>query len=156
LKRAPKCLDEVSFPDAEERLDEYLSIRYSVPLFLVQKWIGDHGAEQAEAICRATAEKAPQVIRTNTYRVTREELRGALQTSGIEATPHPIIPEALIVADKTALMRSQAFKQGLFLIQDGASMLPPHALQPKRGERILDMCAAPGGKSTHLVQLMHG
>lgn len=156
LNRAPKTLDEVKLPDANEALDQFLSVRYSVPEFLVQKWIADHGALRAEAICRAVAEEAPRVIRTNTYRLTRGELREVLKSSGIASEPHPHIPEALMLDERAALMRSQSFKQGYFLIQDGASMLPPHALQPKRGERVLDMCAAPGGKSTHLVQLMHG
>ena len=156
LKRTPKSMEEVDLPDSGNAIDAFLSIRYSVPAFLVQRWIADHGPIRAEAICRAIAEEAPRTIRTNTHRLSRDELRTVLNSAGIPSQKHPHIPEALILDEKSALMRSQAFKQGYFLIQDGASMLPPHALQPKRGERVLDMCAAPGGKSTHLVQLMHG
>jgi 16S rRNA (cytosine967-C5)-methyltransferase len=154
LRRAPHSLDAVRLPDRDEDLGAYLSVRYSLPEWIIERWRADLGDEDAEAWCRASCEEAPASLRVNPLKVSLEELteRLARQEVLVEHATH--IPEELTVRAGTGLARSKLFQQGMYLIQDGASMLPPHLLEPKPGERVLDVGAAPGGKTTHIAQLI--
>ena len=152
LKRIPKTLEEIEFPSLDETPDRYLSVRYSLEKWLCARWIEEYGFEKAEAICKASNEEAPTAIRVNTTVTDRDSLITDLAKLEIIATPCDPIPDALLL-DSTAPVNSKIFQEGHFYIQDPASMLPPHLLDPQPGELILDMCAAPGGKSTHIAQL---
>jgi 16S rRNA (cytosine967-C5)-methyltransferase len=153
LKRVPKTLEEVTLPDKNEDLAFYLSIRYSLENWLCSRWIEEYGPEQAEAMCTAINEEAPGAIRVNTTLTTREALLAQLEKLDLTAEADPLVPEAITLIKCPAPVRNKIFQEGHFYIQDTASMLPPHLLEPEPGERILDMCASPGGKTTHIAQL---
>ena len=152
LKRIPQSLDDIKFPSTETEPDRYLSVRYSLEKWLCARWIEEYGFEQAEVICVACNEEAPPSVRVNTTITDRETLIENLAKQDVIATPYDPVPDALIL-DTAAPLRAKIFQEGHFYIQDPASMLPPHLLDPQPGETILDMCAAPGGKSTHIAQL---
>jgi 16S rRNA (cytosine967-C5)-methyltransferase len=153
LKRVPESLDGLSWPeDAQQRL----SVRYSIPAWLVARWSKEYGIERAEVLCAVSNEEAPRTIRVNTARITVADLVNRLEKKGILTQPVPLVPEALRIVEGPLPTESKAFLEGLFYIQDTASMLPPILLAPKAGERILDLCAAPGGKATHLAALADG
>ena len=153
LKRVPSSIDNVSLPDSASSSAEYLSVRYSLPMWIVSRWIKEHGNEGATALCAVSNEEAPRTIRVNALRTTRDELMERLVKSEILTQPHPIIPDLVEISDGPLPMDTKAFREGLFYVQDGASMLPPYLADPQRGERIADLCAAPGGKSTHFAAL---
>jgi len=153
LKRVPQSLDDVKFPDPAAQPVEYLRVRYSFPRWMVDGWVREFGFDGAEAIAVASDEQAPTTLRTNTLRTTPEDLSQRLGKLGFAVEKRTAVPEELTLVKGAPPARSKLFQEGLFLVQDPASMLPPHLLEPQEGERVLDMNAAPGGKATHLAQL---
>jgi 16S rRNA (cytosine967-C5)-methyltransferase len=133
---------------------EALAVRHSFPLWLVRRWVGRYGAEEAETLMTALNQRPPFTIRVNTLRLTREEMILHLKSEGAEASPTPYAPEGLILDTSLLPDSSPSFREGLWTVQDEASILVGHLLAPRPGERVLDLCAAPGGKTTHLAQLM--
>ncbi|MDQ1256569.1 MAG: rRNA (cytosine967-C5)-methyltransferase, partial [Candidatus Hydrogenedentes bacterium] len=146
----------VVLPDPTQDTARYLSVRYSMPAWLVEIWMQTYGTEAAVAACAAYDRQAPTTLRVNTLKTTREALIERLGKTGFVVTPHPTIPDALTVLDGPPPARSKFFTEGHFLLSDMASMLPPHLLEPQPGDRVLDLCAAPGVKTTHLAQLAGG
>lgn len=156
LRRAPQSLEQVRLPDPEKDPGGFLSVRYSMPAWLVNRWTAEFGHEDTRALCAAFEMQAPTALRANTCKNSADALRAKLEKSGIQAETRPPIPEALVVTEGKALPRSKLFQEGAFMLQDPASMLAPHLLEPRPGIRVLDCCAAPGGKATHLAQLTDG
>ena len=153
LRRAPACLDDVRLPDPEKDPAEYLRVRFSLPKWLVESWTTRYGHEQTGELCAALDTPAPTAVRTNTCRVTVAKLRDALEKADCEVEKRTEVPEELTILNGPPPFRTWAFRQGWFVVQDPASMLPAHLLEPKPGDRVLDLCAAPGGKTTHVASL---
>ena len=153
LRRAPQSLDEVLFPSRERDPAAYLSVRYSMPRWLVDEWTAEFGEASAEALCKASNEEAPTTIRVNTLRTTPENLATDLAKHECAVEKRTPVPEELTLIGGKPPARLNLFREGNFIIQDAASMLPPHLLEPQPHERVLDLCAAPGGKATHIAQL---
>ena len=154
LNRAPQTLDEVPLPDPAANLVKYLSVRYSLPKWMVRGWSETFGPEEAKTIAEALNSQAPCTARVNTRIVSRKALLTDLRRLGHSVALHHDIPEAFAFTDGHVPIRSKAFQKGLFFVQDPASMLAPHLLEVADGDRILDLCAAPGGKTTHLASLV--
>jgi 16S rRNA (cytosine967-C5)-methyltransferase len=153
LKRVPASLEEVPLPDRETDLAGFLATRYSIPRWIVDRWMKDFGAETASNLCSTSSEEAPRAIRVNTLKASRDELVERLKKAEIAAKPDARIPELIEIVDGPLPIEHKSFREGAFYVQDGASMLPVHLLAPEAGTRIADLCAAPGGKSTHLAAL---
>lgn len=153
LRRAPESIEEISFPDRRRKAAAYLSARHSMPLWLTRRWIAEFGEEEAEHLCAASNTMAPVTIRVNTRRNTPAELIRYLAKSEYEAAHVTPVPEELTLPELGSLLHSKWFLRGHFMMQDPASMLAAHLMEPGAGEMILDLCAAPGGKTTHLAQL---
>jgi len=141
-------------PSKEQEPEEYLSVRYSYPKWLAEKYIGIFGAEFAEALLDAGNSMPELTVRTNTLRITPEELMKKLQEEGVDASPGRYVPEAVVLKSHVSISDLNAFRNGLFQVQDESSMLPVLVLAPEPGEFVLDACSAPGGKTTHMAQLM--
>ncbi len=154
LKRVPASLDEVALPDRATDLAGFLSTRYSMPRWIVERWLREFDAEMVSALCAASNEEAPRTIRVNTLKTSREELLERLKKAEIAAKLDDTIPELIEIVDGPAPTEHKSFREGAFYVQDGASMLPVHLLAPEAGTHIADLCAAPGGKSTHMAALM--
>jgi len=153
LKKVPQTLDEVALPSREEEWHEYLSVRYSLPLWMVQLWERDAAqGDELEALCQAMNEEAPVTVRTNTARITHGELMEAFDKAGCAPRKGTPVPEEITLESGLPPARAKRFSEGAYLIQDPASMLAAHLMEPERGERLLDLCAAPGGKTTHMAQ----
>lgn len=135
--------------------EERLAMRYSYPVWLIQRWLSRLGDEETAAFCTASNQIAPICIRVNGLKTTVEEMAGSLRGLGFTVQPGNLAPEALhlrsIRTDLSSLLHYQA---GDFQVQDEASQLVSHLVQPQPGERVLDVCAGLGAKSTHLAQLM--
>jgi 16S rRNA (cytosine967-C5)-methyltransferase len=152
LRKCPQRMEDVHLPDREKDLGRYLSVRYSLPKWLVDLWLEDFGPEGAEAAAIASNAQAPACLRVNTNRISVESLQTELATSGILCQKQTPLPEELTVVSGDGLTRSKRFQQGFYTLQDPASMLPAILLEPGPGDRVLDCCAAPGGKATHIAQ----
>jgi 16S rRNA (cytosine967-C5)-methyltransferase len=154
LRGALRKKDTLPWPDREKGEAAYLSLRYSHPDWLVARWLSRYGSEETEALLKANNRPAPVALRTNTLRVTREALISSLCCAGVDASPSEAVPEGIILKSGGRVVGLPAYRQGLFYVQGESAMLASRTLNPAAGERILDACSAPGGKTTHLAQLM--
>lgn len=127
-----------------------ISVSWSHPEWMVRRWAGRYGLDEAEEICRAGQEPPPRTIRVNTILSTRERLAVELKSEGFEAAETRYSPYGLDIRGGGAL----GAKDARYYIQDEASQLVPLLLAPGPGEAVLDACSAPGGKTSHLAQLM--
>lgn len=141
---------------AEDMADRvpYLSVKYSHPEWMVRKFTDLFGDGFTESLLKADNEVPEFSVRVNSLRTTAGELIRDLEAEGVGAVPGKYLDEALILKNPSAVARLEAFKKGLFQVQDESSMLAAKALDPKPGEFVLDACSAPGGKATHVAQLM--
>jgi 16S rRNA (cytosine967-C5)-methyltransferase len=130
------------------------AVLYSCPTWLTRRWVERFGAEHAESICRATTAIPPLTIRANTLRVTRDVLAERLRQSGHAVGPALVSPVGLTLEKTGPVGHLPEFREGLFYVEDEAGQLIAPLLAPRPGERVLDLCAAPGGKATHLAALM--
>ncbi|MDP4161248.1 MAG: 16S rRNA (cytosine(967)-C(5))-methyltransferase RsmB [Bacillota bacterium] len=146
---------ELPWPDAKRETVRYLSVRYSHPEWMIQRWLNRWGFEETEELCRANNEPAQTWIRTNTLKTSREDLVKRLIQEGVTVELGSRIPESLIIQNFGALDRLASFREGLFTVQDESSQLVAHVVDPKPGQYVLDACSAPGGKTTHLAQRMN-
>ena len=139
-------------------LPPHSPIALSHPDWLADLWRTVLGDEEAVALMARDNEPAESAVRANTLRATREEVRAALLERGVEATPSTGLPEGLVVEGAFDAHGSDLFERGLLMPQSRGSMLVARVLGPQPGERVLDMCAAPGAKATHIAALMeaHG
>lgn len=131
-----------------------LSIEISVPLWLTERWVAQYGEAKTREIGEALLVPPHQTLRVNPLRGNIDEIIEALVADGFEAEAHPLVPEAIMVFGGNAANHPM-FQYGAFSIQDESSMLVAHALHPEPGMRVLDACAAPGGKTTHIAELMN-
>lgn len=134
----------------------YLSTLYSHPVWLVQELLLTLGTDGTAALLAANNSRPPVTAMVNTLRTTAEDLTAALAAEGVESSAHPWLANCLVLSRMGDVERLSAFQKGLFYIQDPASRLAVQALEPLPGERILDCCAAPGGKSFALAIAMEG
>lgn len=145
---------EPALPDSTASPGVALSVRHAIPLWLCQRWIDQLGVEQAEAACRASAQVPLLTLRVNRLRVTREQLLDRLTQEGIAASPTAVSPVGVVLEPGKAITALPGFQDGHFYVEDEAAQLIPLILDPQPGEVVLDACAAPGGKTTHLAALM--
>ena len=132
-----------------------LAVRCSFPTRLARRWVERYGAEEAGALMRALNERPPLTLRANTLSTTREALAARLRDEErVETTPTRYAPEGLIANQPGRPGAWRSFAEGAFVVQDEASMLVGRLLEPKAGDTVVDACAAPGTKTTHLAQLM--
>jgi len=143
-------------PPLPERPVERLSIETSHPEWLVSRWVAAYGEETAAAVCRAGVEKHPVFIRTFTGKISTGRLAEKLADEGFEAGEVPEMPGYLSIAKGTGLFETEAFREGLFVPQDPSAGMACRLLAPVPGETVLDLCAAPGGKTTHCAEMMGG
>lgn len=142
-------------PAKMEALDR-LAIEYSHPKWLVERWIQQWGEEATENLLEANNTPAELTLRVNPLKGTREELVAMLESEGVQFTESPFLEEALVVKrmGEKSIEEMGGFKQGKFSVQDRSSMLVGHVVNPQSGQIVMDVCAAPGGKTTHLAERM--
>lgn len=133
---------------------EYLSIKYSYNQWLIRKWIEEFGQEFTEDLLEANSEKPNLYIRANTLKINRDELINKLREQGIDCNKVNGIDEAIIVKNLKNIENNKLFKEGYFTVQDISSMLVGKVANPKEEKLVLDVCSAPGGKTTHLGTIM--
>ena len=146
LRRLSREKDALPDLPAEDRA-EYLALRYSHPLWLTRRLIALLGDEEAEAYLRLDNAAVPTVIQRNPLRCTAGELTESLREDGVSLTPHSWLPDCWQISGGGSPEDMPAFRQGWFQVQDAAARAAVLAAGLKPGDRVLDVCAAPGGKS---------
>ncbi len=136
---------------------ERLAVRYSVPTWVVRYLGTVMGDEEVPAFLRAINSRAATWVRVNLLRTSLDELRRALARRGVIVVPDKDLKDvAEVVRQDTSLVSTPEYRAGLLYLQDKASALVAHILGPEPGQRIVDLCAAPGGKLGHIYQLSGG
>ncbi len=143
LRRAVREKDALPFPPREKNEARYLSIVYSFPLPLVRLFLSMYGGE-CETLLATFNRVAPLSLTVNTRRISREALLGHFEEAGIDAVPEA---SGVRVLTDTPVARLPGYDEGWFFVQDEASRIACAVLAPQAGERIIDVCAAPGGKT---------
>ena len=154
LRNISRNLDKVVLPDKKQDILKYLSVVYSMPEWILELWKGSYDWEQIEEILQSFLMEAPVTIRVNPFKSTREELKRELKDQQIEAWEHEQLPGVLYLKNYDSLGRIPAFSKGKFYVQDVSSMQVALLAEPKPGDYVLDVCAAPGGKSIHMAELL--
>lgn len=134
---------------------EYLSITYSMPEWILDLWLEEFDIDTVEGICKSFFEQKKTTIRVNTNKTTKENLLDVLQKEEVAVENGSYLPYALKISNYNFLASLKSFKEGLFQVQDESSMLIAACSGIKEGQVVLDVCAAPGGKSTHAAELLN-
>lgn len=156
LRNIARNLENVSFPDPVKTPRKYLSVRYSMPEWILTEWLGQFDFETVEKICRGMEKESKTCIRCNLSRASKEETMDKLRAQNVTVKEVPYLDYALEISDYNYLQALNAFKEGMFQVQDVSSMLVAEVAAPKWGDYCIDVCAAPGGKSLHLSDKLMG
>ncbi|MFZ7103116.1 MAG: 16S rRNA (cytosine(967)-C(5))-methyltransferase RsmB [Peptococcaceae bacterium] len=155
LRNIARNKENLKYPSLEKEPGEHIRILYSFPGWLVGRWLQDYGLEDTVKMCAYFNEPSPLWIRTNTLKVSREELCVFLKARGITFAYSSKAPEGLKLLNTVEIGRIREFQEGLFTVQDESSMVVSHVVAPEEGQAFLDVCSGPGGKTSHLAQLMN-
>ncbi len=147
LRAALRQKESLPLPPREKNLARHLSVRYSVPLALSKYLLSLFGEEEAEALLSAYLSHPPLTLAVNTMRISRKDFLSALSAAGIAAEETKHSPFGVRVLSSIAVTSLPGYAEGWFFVQDEASQLSALALSPSPGARMVDTCAAPGGKS---------
>jgi 16S rRNA (cytosine967-C5)-methyltransferase len=143
------------WPDLDHDPILAMAVRYSCPAWLVDRWVKRLGPASAENWCRHSLEQPPLTLRVNRLRTTRDVYLEQCRRAGVHAEPTAVSPEGMSVERHQPVESLPLFPEGGFYVEDEAAQLVPLLLDPQPGERVLDACAAPGGKATQMAALMN-
>lgn len=155
LRNIERNLEHLTYPD-ETNLIEYLHVKYSMPKWILEQWLSKYDKDTVETMLKDFQKEKPTTIRCNRNQMSQEVLAAELETEGVHVEKHPYLPYALRISGYDYLGDLKAFQQGAFYVQDISSMLVSHIAQPREGDVVIDVCAAPGGKALHMAELLQG
>lgn len=144
----------VKWPDKRKTRNQYISKWYSFPQWIIDSWVKSYGFHNTEKLCEYFNSPSSTWIRVNTLVASPEYVIEELKKNNINFTQHPYLKEAIKISSFQNLKNSDLFVSGKIIVQDLSSMLPAYILSPSLNSKILDMCAAPGGKTTHISAIM--
>lgn len=142
------------WPSIHVHASEALAVRYSIPEWLSRRWIERWGIDRAQTACEQVSMIPPMTLRVNQLQVNRNEFLSRLHEAGLKAKPTRISPVGVTLEEGVLIPSLPGFEAGQFYVEDEAAQLIPPLLDARPGDRVLDACAAPGGKTTHLAELM--
>ncbi|MDR1292951.1 MAG: 16S rRNA (cytosine(967)-C(5))-methyltransferase RsmB [Clostridiales Family XIII bacterium] len=153
LRQYLRDKEHVDLPPREDDPVRYLSLRYSYEPWIVKLWIDEYGESKAERLLAAGDDVPPLTIRVNTLKTDRGNLKKRMIERGFNVYDGRMFKNALLV-EGAEVIAGRFYNSGLYSIQDEGAMAPVFALDPKPGETVVDVCAAPGGKTTAMAELM--
>lgn len=156
LRTIARQMSEVTYPSREEDIVRFLSVKYSMPEILVTRWLEDYGEEKTEKILADFLTEKPVTVRCRTYRTSQEDIVKSLKEQGVEVEPAPYLPYAYKISGYNHILALDAFIEGKIQVQDVSSMFVAEVADPQKGDYVIDLCAAPGGKSLHVGDKMEG
>lgn len=149
LRSIIREMDDISYP--EEPL-EYLSVRYSCPRWIIDLWAQTYSCDVIETVLKDFQEEKPVTIRCCMNRIEPEKLKERLEQEGVTVEQHPYLLYAFWISGYDYLEGLESFREGLFTVQDISSMMVGEIADPKAGDYVIDVCAAPGGKALHAAE----
>ena len=144
----------ITLPDRTSQPMEFIAVQYSHPEWMVARWIKRWGIEETISLCEANNTHPHLSLRVNRLKTTVAELQNLLSQFNVPTTPSPFSENFLQAERLPDLSQFEPFQQGLFSIQDVSAGLACELLTPQPGEKIIDLCAAPGGKTTYIAELI--
>ena len=156
LRNIVRNIDNMDYPDEKLKPYDYLEVKYSMPRWITGHWITEYGYEKTREICMAFYQERPNTIRHNTSKCTKEELIASLEQEGIVVTPVEGMDYVFEISGYDHIAAIDAFQKGWFYVQDTSSMMVTEIADPKLGDYVVDVCAAPGGKSCHMADRLNG
>lgn len=161
LRSVGRNIDNIEYPNEKEEPIYAMSVKYSIPAWILLQWSRDYGVDKAKSIARAFKKDRQTAIRVNLTKTTPEQLTESLTTQNITAESvkikeYPDFDYAMRISGYDYLAGILEFQEGMFTVQDVSSMLVTHVAAPKPGDYVIDVCGAPGGKSLHAAELMQG
>lgn len=154
LRNLVRGYQQITFPDLTDEPIQHIASKYSYPSWMVKRWVERWGVERTIQLCLINNQVPPIHLRVNTLKITLADLQDYFAEKGIVAIPGKYCPDVLVINQGAAVLSDPWFEQGYYYLQNESSVLVGHAMEPKPGELVYDLCSAPGGKSTHMAQLM--
>lgn len=154
LRNVIRKLDAITWPNRATDPIHYLSVMESHPQWMVRRWVERMGQEETEAFLKANNERPPVTVRVNRGRTSAQALRGELLSHSAEVDHSPLMPNYLRLRRLSDIGSIEAFRQGGFIVQDDGIGLITSLTGVKPGMRAIDLCAAPGGKSIAMAEMM--
>lgn len=149
--------DSIKLPDRNKEKTLYYSVKYSYPEWIIERWLKEYDEDFLEKLLIANNEVPALTLRVNTIKTDRDSLIKNLEDAGVKVSASKLVDEGIVVEDisSSRIDELDAFKKGLFFIQDEGSMIVAKRLDVSPGMKVIDVCSAPGGKTTHIAQLMN-
>ncbi|RCK74037.1 MAG: Ribosomal RNA small subunit methyltransferase B [Ignavibacteriae bacterium] len=154
LRNIIRNITEIKYPDPDVDQVHYLSVYYSHPPWLVKRWLSRYGFEETKQLLIANNQIPDISIRINKLKIEPASFLKLLDEVTVPYSGSKYIDYFIRVKNLNKLIENKYFENGYFSIQDESAALPSILLDPKPGETIIDLCASPGGKSTHMAELM--
>ena len=147
LRNISRNKDNITYPDSSTNINEYLSIKYSMPMWIVQMWIGQLGMDKTKQVLEGLRQEKKTYIRCNTLKTSVENIISILEKEDVRVNKVAGIPYALEIEDYDHITALKSFNDGLYQIQDISSIMAGYLTGFNEGDTVIDVCAAPGGKS---------
>ena len=154
LRNIIRNIEGIRYPDPTEDYVQYLSVMYSHPHWMVKRWMKRFGREETQKMLVANNERPGLSLRINRLKAQSAEFHTMLDQQHITYTPSSITDFFVKAKSLTRIGQMELFRRGFFTIQDESAILPCLLLAPRPGERVIDLCAAPGGKTTAIAEMM--
>lgn len=155
LRNIIRSKNGIRYPDPDEDIVGYLAAYYSHPSWMVRRYLNRFGREAAENLLAANNEKPFLTLKINTIKVQPQEFQSLLDSVNLRYKPGRYLPEFFQLQNLTNITAWEYYAKGYFDVQDESAGLACRLLDPKPGLRVIDMCAAPGGKTSYIASLMH-
>lgn len=158
LRNVARQKESIKYPDRKTDLLLFLSVIYSMPEWLVEKWMLQFGADKTENLLKGLLEEHPVTIRINELlsEKEKEEVLQALRKERVEVKAHPYLSYAFVLQNVEGIAKLPGFAEGKFTVQDISSMLVAEVSGVKKDDYVIDVCAAPGGKTAHIATKLRG
>ncbi len=147
LRNISRNKDSITYPDSSTNINEYLSIKYSMPMWIVQMWTEQLGMDKTKQVLEGFRQNKKTYIRCNTLKASVEDIISALKKENVSVNRVADIPYALEIEDYDHITALKSFNDGLYQIQDISSIMAGYLTGFNEGDTVIDVCAAPGGKS---------
>ena len=145
LRNIVRNKENIDYPPQDSK--EFLSIKYSYPMWIIDYWLSSYSIEKVKGMCIANSLAPKVTLCVNTNRISKPELANMLRQENLEVDENTNLPMSLNISKTNNISDTKAYKEGLFHIMDESSMLAVMCLDPKENSTVIDVCAAPGGKS---------
>ena len=154
LRNIIRNIEGIRYPDPAEDQAQYMAVFYSHPLWMVKRWVERFGIEETRELLTANNERPHLSLRVNQLKSDRSSFLNLLEHLQVQASPSRFLDHFVRARGMSRIGQMESFRNGLFTVQDESASLPCLLISPRAGERVIDLCAAPGGKTTNIAEMM--